>query len=703
MLHKRIKLIGLIVCLCAQVGLAQKAEPLTNADLPEPVNKLLIDAGNAASDIKCYEILDSISKRDDLPKAFAEDLENFKQMVFCWAYGVQQPGQEKKDNYLSFVLRYSITKSHAPKSSGKTLLGDLHRIYAGRTALGGYVQNFGKFKNDADRRNKVLKGIYQNFKRASQVFPENELCAMYANNKMLPWPTVYPDDPAAPQWANFQRRGLEGLTDVIHWWADNRQRPGGFFGSGWGDDVEMWRQWVPVLAGFDDAKANQSQHKLATSLLAQPHLAKGFTNIMTDVEHNAEDTSDILSPMLLVYPDDPQWAEHTRKIVDLAQANWMAQNERGQWQHKSAWFNVDKVDMTPQHTADTTYHCRLYQPAYLLWQRTADPELTAYFTKWMDTWCDAAMRSERGKPAGIVPTTIHWPDGNVGGLNDPWWDPNVLNGVLYEWPSSTATRMLCNTMLLCWLNTGDEKYIKPIKIMAQISQQYMDGSIPRQDEPGTLGWCAPRLDEFLLPVLAKYRLLSGDTQFDRLLNEHASGYMQMRLTGGMDQLLAELKENAAALSQNMELYTSECRAGDRLFVTPHRYFNINQNVKKIADPKIETMYAMVTGDPDMSMYGQIAAVRWMTSPRQLAVMVTDADKHQLVAELFHFGEKPRKIPASLFMLANGKFHWQLVDIQDGKTNVIEEGDLNRDQPASQVTFNLPSRRLCKFIITGKSS
>ena len=36
----------------------------------------------------------------------------------------------------------------------------------------------------------------------------------------------------------------------------------------------------------------------------------------------------------------------------------------------------------------------------------------------MDTWVDAAERAERGKPAGIIPSAIHWPDGQAGGATD---------------------------------------------------------------------------------------------------------------------------------------------------------------------------------------------------------------------------------------------------------------------------------------------
>ena len=38
--------------------------------------------------------------------------------------------------------------------------------------------------------------------------------------------------------------------EVMRFWCEKRQAPDGQFGGGWGDDVEMWRKWTPILLGF---------------------------------------------------------------------------------------------------------------------------------------------------------------------------------------------------------------------------------------------------------------------------------------------------------------------------------------------------------------------------------------------------------------------------------------------------------------------
>ena len=76
----------------------------------------------------------------------------------------------------------------------------------------------------------------------------------------------------------------------------------------------------------------------------------------------------------------------------------------------------------------------------------------------MDTWVDAAARSERGKPAGIIPTAIHWPDGGIGGVGPNWWDPrNHGEYTLYLYPS--AMDLMTHTLLLTHHMTGQAKYL----------------------------------------------------------------------------------------------------------------------------------------------------------------------------------------------------------------------------------------------------
>jgi len=140
------------------------------------------------------------------------------------------------------------------------------------------------------------------------------------------------------------------------------------------------------------------------------------------------------------------------------------------------------IDQDPQRACDTVYHPRAVQPALLYWQRTGDQRLGALFTAWMDTWVEAAGRAGRGKPAGIIPSAIHWPDGAIGGLGKDWWDPrNHGEATLYEWPS--AASMTCDTLLLCWHMTGDRRYLRPLRSMAAIRLRWLKRPPPQPPAP----------------------------------------------------------------------------------------------------------------------------------------------------------------------------------------------------------------------------
>ena len=164
---------------------------------------------------------------------------------------------------------------------------------------------------------------------------------------------------------------------MIHWWIAERQLPDGQFGGGWGDDVEMWRWWMPVMIAFDDPVVNAAQERLSSGIFQQPHMREGFTSRVTDVEHSNEDTTDTILPMMHLRPDDPVWKQRALRLAELMRDRWTGRNERGFLQFKSIYFSVDKVDTNAARAFDTVYHPSIIQPALLYWQRTGDPALTA--------------------------------------------------------------------------------------------------------------------------------------------------------------------------------------------------------------------------------------------------------------------------------------------------------------------------------------
>jgi len=572
-------------------------------------------------------------------------------------------------------------------------LWPIARFYRARMLVW-VVMEHGGLQRDPARRRPYLSKAVGDFQAVARAFPGNRIATMYLG-RAIPWKKDLPGADGAPQWAALQREGLERLADIVTWWIDKRMQADGQYGGGWGDDCEMWRWWVPVLIAFDDPKITAAQAKFSAALMAQPHMKKGYTSRMTDVEHTAEDSADVITPMMHLRPDDPAWRRRAMRLAELMETLWTGANGRGQLQYKSTYFTVDRVDDRPDRACDTVYHPRAVQPALLLWQRTGDKRLGRLFSAWMNTWVDATARAERGKPAGIIPSAIHWPEGRVGGTHDDWWDPhNHGEPGLYRWPS--AMSMMCNTMLLTWHMTGEERYLAPLRSMAAARLRYLRGRPASPPKPGTEAWCASELG-FLAGTLAKYRSLSGGREFDELLGLDDPAGAALRSRGGRKALVAALRANAEALRVNKPGYTSEVRYTDRVLRFA-RLFGAEMMFRRptgnFRSPDPDLLYRTATGDPGRAGYFPLNAVRWHTPPRNIAALVTQTTRTHFAAELYHFGEKPRKMAATLYLLKPGRYQMHL----RANTKTIATRILNATGRQTHIEFELLPRQLCTLSV-----
>lgn len=672
--------------------------PAKKVSLSDDANGLLRKAGNAATDAERLVALRELRARPDLPEGFRADLERMIEYVALWVDGYELTNHS--DKYLvNPVMRASTLKAYAPEHSSGTLLNALVPLYLARVKVHDLVQQYtGKYLPlDAEARKEFVNDRLKKAQDALKAFPDNPIMKMYTG-RPLPWPedlAVAPD-PRAPEWANLQREGLEKLRQVALWWIHNRQKPEGFFGTGWGDDVEWWRVMVPLSVAFQDPELAASQRRLSEGVFSQPYMAKGYTDKMTDVEHSSEDFTDCVTSMLYMAPDEKVWRDRSLKVLDLARERWTGTNERGFLQFKATNFTVDRVDEDPKQACDTFYHVRVVQPALRLWQLGVSAETADFVTRWMETWVDVSLREARGKPAGITPTSIHWPDGQPGGASGDWWKPGNYHTALYDWPGAVA--MIPNTMLLTYLMTDNPRYLEPIFAMAKMQRKFQEGTMGDPGVEGSPAWAASKLDQFLPTILAKYRLISGDQQFDDLLKSSASSYAKMRHTGDREPLVENLRKNAEAFRVNFPVYTSECRAGDRVMMGPARYFGLDQMTQPMPLPDLSVLYAMATGNPDMTMYCPTNAVRWWTPPTGIATLVTDASRTGFAAELFHFGEEPRAMEAEFPLLRPGSY---LVTLKDSKGGAPIFSRTWVADGKARLPFELPARQLCFLEISPK--
>jgi hypothetical protein len=609
------------------------------------VDELIAFAGNAPSDAVRLVMLHQLSAHPDITDLQRDEAKRFTGEVARYL----DPGKDRMYYFDKSILdQDDYDFGVAPDSP----LYPLTHLYRARM-LAWVTLEYGGYWKDPEVRRARLDKVRTVFEHARDAFPEEPLARMYLGEIVSP-PSAYIVRVGAPLWAVAQREGLERLTDIIHWWIDHRQREDGQYGGGWGDDCEMWRFWPAILMGFEDPKIRAAQEKLSRALLDQEHMRGGYTRNVHDVEHTSEDSSDVLTPMLHLAPDSAEWARHSMRLVELSESLWMGRNARGLLQYKSTYFSVDSVDESAKRACDTVYHPRVLQPVSLLWQRSRDPMLTRLFSDWMDTWVDAAAREERGKPAGVIPSAIHWPDGAIGGVGEHWWDPeNHDKDPLYVFPS--AMSQMTHLLLLTWHVTRDEKYLGPIRSMAAIRRVWEQDPV-ENPEPGSALWCGMKMGE-QSSVLSKYRMLSGSTEFDAMLGNDAP-YARYLFHGEEKALLEALQRNAVALGINFPGYTSEVRYTDRVLRFPSLFGENGiypDAVAGIDEPDPMLLYASVTGDPGTPAYFPLNAVRWLTPARNIAALVTASGPDQFRAKLYHFGNAAREMGAEFHLLEPGDY------------------------------------------------
>jgi len=260
--------------------------------------------------------------------------------------------------------------------------------------------------------------------------------------------------------------------------------------------------------------------------------------------------------------------------------------------------------------------------------------------------------------------------------------------------------MMTNTLLLTYHMTKDEKYLTPIRSMARVRLSYLRDR-PKNPPAGSAAWCGSKLGG-LTDVAAKYKLLTGRSDFDELLARNSSPYVAFRLAGDRRRLVEALRQNAEAMRFNFEGYTSEVRYTDRVLRTPRLFrepLNFAKPDRPVHAPDPMVLYSSVTGDPGGAGYFPFNAIRWFTPPRDIAALVTRAQADGLEAELFHFGKAARSMSAELYLLAPGDYTVTTKPI--GQTNGADRktSRVTVKGPRTRISFSLPARRLCILCVS----
>lgn len=271
----------------------------------------------------------------------------------------------------------------------------------------------------------------------------------------VPWEASDMTDlSGAPRWAAAQWRLRARVEEITRYWVRERQRPNGELAGGWGDDVEILRQWGPIALGLGSAVAEEGIRRVALGVWNSGILKDGYNAAIEDVEHAAEPSSDTL-PLLAAIAPFEEDAARKLEIAAACAANWIAPQPDGHWRFLSSWFNCARHDPSPQRAVDVHLNTRAMGPA--LWRAwlTRDPKLIALIARWGQSWLAAMRSTAHGKPAGMIPAAVRSSDG--GCLLGATWDKPGIEWDYYQW-SRGSQESIAHLFLSLHELTGDAKW-----------------------------------------------------------------------------------------------------------------------------------------------------------------------------------------------------------------------------------------------------
>ncbi len=465
------------------------------------------------------------------------------------------------------------------------------------------------------------------------------------------WPLEISPAPAqAPAWAVEQRRMRARMEAITRWWVERRLQPNGELGGGWGDDVEILRQWGPLALGLGSEVALRGIRRVADGLWESDLLLDGYDRRISDVEHSSEPSTDTIPLRVAILPEDAEGLARLRQSATCAY-NWIAPQRDGRWRFRGAWFNCREFDPNPERALDVHLNTRAMGPALWYAAITRDPKMISLLTRWAESWVEAMRSTAHGKPAGLFPPVVRSADGSYL-IGSPQWDKPNAEWDYFQW-SGAAQESLTSLLLAVHDLTGDRRWLdaagQTFRILerCEAARQYCE-AILRAPE-GFYEW----------------RRRTGDARYDR-----AFGYQPRPSEQAVLSRMAALaRETEARLAVNFPMYTSEAMFTDRVY---YRW-------------PAEYRWYLFGGEAPRGDRYPTFAVTWPPFNGDVARAVLEAEAERLKFVLYNFEDSEKTVPVRVWRLRPGLYRWNGGEIRIERLPQVVE---LRVPPRRQITLVL---------------
>jgi len=354
----------------------------------------------------------------------------------------------------------------------------------------------------------------QIFKKLEKKFPDNRYVRFFLHQEWEPhgdgtkatdWllEDYYAESEGAPEWARALQAAWASQVDWAEWWIEFKQQPEGSIGGGLSDDVEM----VGGLAYVSFVSHGVSDLTIAGARkLCEANWKYGgiddevgYSLPLADAEHTAEPTGDTLGLMLRIDYGGPLWIERSFKTGRLLRDFFTAPNVHGVRHFRANFLGAGRIGGGLQAN-DSWINLRAALPAFAVLNYNQNPAISRVLVELAEGWLRDARSTERGKPDGVIPADVSFPDAVIGGTQSPNWYTahNPGGAVNYDWAGIRGQRYksyIHELLITAYQQTGDTKFVDPLRLEYELADRY--GYAPEEKVATRLAnapWIRPSKD-----------------------------------------------------------------------------------------------------------------------------------------------------------------------------------------------------------------
>ncbi len=521
-------------------------------------------------------------------------------------------------------------------------------------------------------------------------FPDDQLVQMYAGQK-IPAPGI-PEGQllkTAPEWSQLQLEVLYRLRHIAYYWIQEKQITNGEMGGKADDDVEMLRWWrVPAYAG--DPLVRQGFKRLADGMWYSTRVENGYSVVPRDVEHSAEPISDT-APDAAVFLGGATYVDRLRPTYHLMKHLWTGVNDRGYLQFKSAWIGSRNILTEPPRNRDLAMNSRAIKALRYLAMLDSNPAYKELLTAWADAWLDAAQRTDKGKPYGLFPSSMRYPDAAFNGDLPTWYNAQMY-WPYFEWRGDGK---LYDQLFYSYTLSREEKYLEPlIETLKLIQRHFPDARSempdPAEFEMGSEKWAAAHLLSrgAFWSTVTQWRMFTGDRRFDDYLLQVGPSFLKYWLSKDTRYLSEGIQEAILEhLAYNLPLKTTEVLFTDRVHVS----------TRKPTKDGTEMIMTMLTGSAAENGMSPYMSHIWLEAPESLTSLITEYQPDQRAFEVFLHQEEKANIRMRFFRLPEGKYELRMMD-EAGVKNLNRSLNVG-EGVYTDVELTVPGNQLLKVIVS----